>query len=207
MMVVFYCLHRPPNDSSNDKEGSNSSADPSLPSDVASIFPDLTSKVQQWNESRTNATKQDSSSSSSSVKPSSSRDTPQSSSTSSSSQQPPPPLLQAAASSPASTSNDNVILTQPCDVTMKQNAEMAQKVLDEYMKNNALVQPQSKAPSYQFPPGLFQSEVDLEGSAQAYHYHIEGLDSQDLQQILNQVDADPFKSSNVFGDLDFDFFD
>lgn len=192
-------MYRPTGDSSNDKDGS--SVDPSLPSDVTSIFPDLTSKVQQWNDSRTNSTKLDNG-----AKASSSKDIPQpNSSSSSSGQQPTPPLLDDASSS--SSSNDNVIITQPCDVTIKQNAEMAQKILDEYMKKNAPAPPQQKQPSYQFPPGLFQSEVDLEGSAQAYHYHIEGLDTQELQQILNQVDADPFKSSNVFGDLDFDFFD
>ena len=167
--------------------------EPSLPSDVASIFPDLTSKIQQWNETRTTK-KADGSASSKQQQ-----------------QLQHVAVNNAGSSQPtslsvSSNSNDTVIVSQPCDVTVEQNAQLAQQILDQYMKNNA-PSPHRKEPTYQFPPGLFPSEVDLEGSAQAYHYHIEGLDNQELQQILNQVDADPFKPSNVFGDLDFDFFD
>ena len=62
--------------------------------------------------------------------------------------------------------------------------------------------------NYEFPSGLFSSEVNLEGSAEAYHTLLEGLEgTQDLQQLLNQVDADPFKQTNLFGELDFDVFD
>ena len=111
---------------------------------------------------------------------------------------------------PAVSSNSNpdstVVVSQPSKVTVEQNAATAQRILEDYLKKNA-PPPRRKDTNYPFPPGLFQSEVDLEGSAQAYHYHIEGLDSNDLQQILNQVDADPFKPNNVFDDLDFDFFD
>ena len=61
--------------------------------------------------------------------------------------------------------------------------------------------------NYDFPSGLFSLEVNLEGSAEAYHTLLEGLKGiQDLQQLLNQVDADLFKQSNLFGDLDFDVF-
>lgn len=62
--------------------------------------------------------------------------------------------------------------------------------------------------NYSFPPGLFPAEVDLEGSAQAYHSLIDGLENcSDLQQLLNQVDADPFRSNNIFNELDLDIFD
>ena len=170
--------------------------EPTLPSDVVSIFPDLTSKIQQWNESRANGVK------------------PADGQSSKHQQQHIPANTTAAVGSKSSTvssscssaTTDAVIISQPCDVTVEQNAQLAQRILDEYMKNNA-PSPNRKESGYQFPPGLFPTEVDLEGSAQAYHYHIEGLDNQELQQILNQVDADPFKPSTVFGDLDFDFFD
>ncbi len=165
--------------------------DPSLPSDVASIFPDLTSKIQQWKE--TAHTKHDGAEGV--VLPMTTTTTNNSSHSASN-----------VVSPTKSGTNDSVIVSQPCNVTVEQNAQLAQRVLDEYMKKNTPSN-QKAENAYQFPPGLFPSEVDLEGSAQAYHYHIEGLDNQELQQILNQVDADPFKSSNVFGDLNFDFFD
>ena len=165
--------------------------EPSLPSDVASIFPDLTSKVQQWNEESATPTKNDGEILSKQ----------QLTMSKSSSSQP-----SNAVSSTKTGTNDTVIVSQPCNVTVEQNAQLAQQILDEYMKKNAPPAHQKES-NYQFPPGLFPSEVDLEGSAQAYHYHIEGLDNQELQQILSQVDADPFKPNNVFGDLDLDFFD
>ena len=105
-----------------------------------------------------------------------------------------------------STTN-TVVVSQPANITAQECAATAQRILDEYVKFNQ-PPPQRKDYSYGFPPGLFQSEVDLEGSAQAFHNLIDGLDdNHDLQQLLNQVDADPFKPSNIFNDLDFDVFD
>jgi aryl hydrocarbon receptor nuclear translocator len=102
----------------------------------------------------------------------------------------------------------NVVLMQPADTTVQENALATQKIVDNYLKQ-VMPPPHRKDMNYEFPPGLFTDEVDLEGSAQAYYNLIEGLEnSSDFQQLLNQVDADPFKtSSNVFTELDLDIFD
>ena len=101
----------------------------------------------------------------------------------------------------------SVVVSVPANTTIEDNALAAQKILDEY--NRVTAPPQRKKDmNYSFPPGLFTAEVDLEGSELAFRNLLEGLETdQDLQDLLNQIDADPFKQSNVFSDLDFDIFD
>lgn len=107
----------------------------------------------------------------------------------------------------SATSTQSTVVSQPADTTVQENAVTAQKIVDNYLKMNVAPPPRRDF-NYSFPPGLFPGEVDLEGSAQAYHNLIDGLDSNiDLQQLLNQVDADPFKSSAILNELDFDIFD
>ena len=113
----------------------------------------------------------------------------------------------SASTSTTQLTQPTVVVSQSADITVEQNAVTAQKIVDEYIKMTA-PPPHRKDMNYSFPVGLFPGEVDLEGSAQAYHHLIDGLEeNQDLQQILNQIDADPFRPSSVFGDLEFDLFD
>lgn len=99
------------------------------------------------------------------------------------------------------------VVTQPADTTVQENALTAQKLVNDYLKMTTPA-PHRRDFNYSFPPGLFPAEVDLEGSAQAYHSLIDGLENcSDLQQLLNQVDADPFRSNNIFNELDLDIFD
>ena len=101
----------------------------------------------------------------------------------------------------------SVVVSVPANTTIEDNALAAQKILDEYNRVTA-PPPRKKDMNYSFPPGLFTAEVDLEGSELAFRNLLEGLETdQDLQDLLNQIDADPFKPSNVFSDLDFDIFD
>ena len=90
---------------------------------------------------------------------------------------------------------------------IQENAEAARRILEDYEKSN----PSSsnhKDLHYNFPPGLFNSEVDLEGSQMAYQYLLQGLDRpNDFQQLLVQVEANPMHSQNMFGDINFDIFD
>lgn len=104
-------------------------------------------------------------------------------------------------------SQSKMVNMQPADTTVQENAVTAQKIVDSYLK---MTTPpvHRRDMNYGFPPGLFQSDVDLEGSAQAYHSLIEGLENcSDIQQLLNQVDADPFRSTSIFSELDLDIFD
>ena len=101
----------------------------------------------------------------------------------------------------------SIVVSVPANTTIEDNALAAQKILDEYHRVTAPPQ-RKKDMNYSFPPGLFTTEVDLEGSELAFRNLLEGLETdQDLQDLLNQIDADPFKQSNIFSDLDFDIFD
>ena len=63
------------------------------------------------------------------------------------------------------------------------------KFLDEY---NRLISPtpQRVDMNYEFPEGLFTTEVNLAGSAEAYQTLLGGLEpSNNLQQFLSQVEA------------------
>lgn len=85
---------------------------------------------------------------------------------------------------------------------------MVHKILEEYEKSTNPPSGPRKDLHYSFPPGLFSSEVDLEGSQTAYQYLLQGLDSpNDFQQLLVQVEANPMNSQNMFGDINFDIFD
>ena len=61
-----------------------------------------------------------------------------------------------------------VVLTTPAQTTFEENAVRAQQILQEYTQLNAVPR-HRKDFNYDFPSGLFSSEVDLEGSQTAYH--------------------------------------
>lgn len=109
--------------------------------------------------------------------------------------------------SAAGPAQSSVVISIPTSTTIEDNAVAAQKILDDYNKMTA-PPPKKKDMNYSFPPGLFTTEVDLEGSELAFRNLLEGLETdQDLQDLLNKIDADPFKQSDIFSDLDFDIFD
>lgn len=60
------------------------------------------------------------------------------------------------------------VLTTPAQTTFEDNALRAQQILQEYNQLSAVPR-HRKDFSYDFPSGLFSSEVDLEGSQTAYH--------------------------------------
>ena len=100
-----------------------------------------------------------------------------------------------------------IVSSTPANTTVTENRVTAHRILDEYNRMTA-PPPHRVDMNYEFPAGLFTTEVNLEGSAEAYQTLLGGLEgTSDLQQFLNQVDADPFKQNTLFGDLDFDVFD
>ena len=103
--------------------------------------------------------------------------------------------------------NMRPVITVPASTTLEENAATAQRFLEEYNRLNT-VPPHRKDMNYNFPPGLFSTEVDLEGSQQAYRNLLVDLDRpEEFQRLFDQVEADPFHPQNVFQDIDFDVFD
>ena len=163
-------------------------AEPSLPSDIMSLLPDFEAELRQ-------------------------RGTGSSVSLGQPLQQHPMAGRQELSRSfPASmaqghTSQPTAVVSSPANTTVSENRARAHQILDEYNRLTAPT-PQRVDMNYEFPEGLFTTEVNLAGSAEAYQTLLGGLEpSNDLQQFLNQVEADPFKQTNLFGDLDFDVFD
>ena len=99
------------------------------------------------------------------------------------------------------------VLSTPASTTFEENAATVERILDEYHKANTQP-PHRKDHNYNFPQGLFTSEIDLEGSQQAYQNVLHGLDNpEEFLQMFNQIEADPLRPQNIFGDIDFDPFD
>ena len=92
-------------------------------------------------------------------------------------------------------------------ITVEENAATAQRILDEYNRLNP--EPtHRKDMSYNFPTDLFSTEVNLEGSQQAYQNILTELENpEEFQKLFNQVEADPFRPPNMFQDIDLDIFD
>ena len=92
-------------------------------------------------------------------------------------------------------------------ITVEENAATVQRILDEYNRMNP--EPvHRKDMNYSFPPDLFSSEVNLEGSQQAYQNILTELENpEEFQKLFIQVEADPLRPQNMFHDIDLDIFD
>ena len=92
-------------------------------------------------------------------------------------------------------------------ITVEENAATVQRILDEYNRMNP--EPvHRKDMNYSFPTDLFLSEVNLEGSQQAYQNILTELENPDeFQKLFIQVEADPLRPQNMFHDIDLDIFD
>ncbi len=99
------------------------------------------------------------------------------------------------------------IVSTAATTTFEENAATVQRILEEMQRLN----PQTvhrRDLHYGFPDGLFPSEVDLEGSQQAYQHLVHGLDNpNDFLKMFDQVEADPLRQQSLFGELNFDPFD
>lgn len=106
-----------------------------------------------------------------------------------------------------STTASGPVFSTTASTTIEENAATVQRILEEIQK----MHPQSvhrKDHNYSFPEGLFSSEVDLEGSQQAYQHLVHGLDNpNDFLKMFDQVEADPLRQQAIFGELNFDPFD
>ena len=97
--------------------------------------------------------------------------------------------------------------TGSTDITLEENAATVQRILDEY--NSLNPEPtHRKDMNYSFPNDLFSTEVNLEGSQQAYQNILTELDNpEEFQKLFIQVEADPLRPQNMFHDIDLDIFD
>lgn len=91
--------------------------------------------------------------------------------------------------------------------TIEENAAAVQRILEDYNKMHA-VPPHRRDMNYQFPQGLFSTEVNLEGSQEAYRHILTELDNPaDFASLFNQIEAIPTRPQNVFPDINMDIFD
>lgn len=94
----------------------------------------------------------------------------------------------------------------PSTTTLEENAATAQRFLEEYQRMN-VTPPLRKDMNYEFPSGLFTTEVDLAGSQLAYRNLLLDLDNpEDFEQLFEQIEADPFRAQNIFEDIDLECF-
>ncbi len=91
--------------------------------------------------------------------------------------------------------------------TIEENAAAVQRILEDY--NKIHVTPlHRKDMNYNFPEGLFNSEVDLEGSREAYRNILTEFDNPaNFTSLFNQVEADPMRLNSIFQDVSMDIFD
>ncbi len=113
-------------------------------------------------------------------------------------------LINAGASSSGAM---GPVLSTAASTTFEENAATVQRILEEMQRMNP--QPiHRKDHSYNFPQGMFPTEVDLEGSQQAYQHLVHGLDNpSDFLKMFDQIEADPLRQQTIFGDLNFEPFD
>ena len=106
------------------------------------------------------------------------------------------------------TGTTGQVFSSPADTTFEENAATVQRILEEYHRLTA-EPPNNKDMNYQFPPDLFTTEVDLEGSQQAYRNLLTELDNPaDFGKLFNQVEADPLRpQTSLFQDINLDIFD
>lgn len=98
-------------------------------------------------------------------------------------------------------------LATPAMTTIEENAAAVQRILEDYNKMHT-AQPHRRDMNYQFPEGLFNTEVNLEGSQEAYRNILTELDNPaDFATLFNQIEAIPTRPQNVFPDVNMDIFD
>lgn len=98
-------------------------------------------------------------------------------------------------------------LSTPAMTTIEENAAAVQRILEDYNKMHT-VPPHRRDMNYQFPEGLFNTEVNLEGSQEAYHNIITELDNPaDFASLFDQIEAIPTRQNNMFPDVNMDIFD
>lgn len=91
--------------------------------------------------------------------------------------------------------------------TIEENAAAVQRILEDYNRMHT-VPPRKRDMNYHFPEGLFNTEVDLEGSQEAYQHLLTGLDNPaDFVKLFNQVEPDLVHPHSIFHDLSMDIFD
>ena len=99
------------------------------------------------------------------------------------------------------------VLSTDAVTTIEENAATVQRILEDYNRMHTAPQLR-KDMNYKFPEGLFNTEVDLLGSQQAYQNILTEFDNPaDFTMLFDQVEADPLRPSNMFQDLSMDIFD
>ena len=98
-------------------------------------------------------------------------------------------------------------LSTPAMTTIEENAAAVQRILEDYNKMHTNP-PHRKDMKYPFPEGLFNTEVNLEGSQEAYRNIITELENPaDFASLFDQIEAIPTRQNNVFPDMNMDIFD
>lgn len=98
-------------------------------------------------------------------------------------------------------------LSTPAMTTIEENAAAVQRILEDYNKMHTLP-PHRRDMNYPFPEGLFSTDVNLEGSQEAYRNILTELDNPgDFASLFNQIEAIPTRQQNVFPDVNMDIFD
>lgn len=99
------------------------------------------------------------------------------------------------------------VLSTEAVTTIEENAATVQRILEDYNRMHTVPQ-QRKDMNYKFPEGLFNNEVDLLGSQEAYLNILTEFDNPaDFTLLFDQVEADPMRPNNMFQDLSMDIFD
>ena len=98
-------------------------------------------------------------------------------------------------------------LSTPAMTTIEENAAAVQRILEDYNKMHT-APPHRRDMNYHFPEGLFSTEVNLEGSQEAYRNILSELDDPaDFATLFNQIEAVPTRPQNIFPDVNMDIFD
>lgn len=91
--------------------------------------------------------------------------------------------------------------------TIEENAAAVQRILEDYNKMHAAPS-HRRDMNYQFPEGLFNTEVNLEGSQEVYRNIISELENPaDFASLFDQIEAIPTRQTNMFPDVNMDIFD
>ncbi len=99
------------------------------------------------------------------------------------------------------------VLSTDAVTTIEENAATVQRILEDYNKMHAVPHPR-KDMNYKFPEGLFNTEVDLLGSQEAYRNILTEFDNPaDFSLLFDQVEADPMRQNTAFQDFSMDIFD
>lgn len=99
-------------------------------------------------------------------------------------------------------------LSTPAMTTIEENAAAVQRILEDYNKMQTNPPPHRKDMKYPFPEGLFNTEVNLEGSQEAYRNMTTELENPaDFASLFDQIEAIPTPQNYIFADMNMDIFD